>query len=170
MCIVKAGVEHRNLLVLRFHPLRLPPFSVSLCHKGGNAGGGREGGREDPVLYYMVGSREMIGCFIKADRTSLVFVTSTNPKTQTGRKDECVSLVFAGWRGTFCLVLVEENCVSFSIERRIFTFFHVLARPRCDGHVCWRDFYSLGGCNWSILQGRRLDRFSTFSLFSHSFF
>lgn len=46
MCIVKAGVEHRYLLVLRFHLLRLPPFSVSLWPKEGMRGEGeREGGR-----------------------------------------------------------------------------------------------------------------------------
>jgi len=46
MRIVKAGVEHRYLLVLRFHPLRPPPFLVSLWPKEGmQREGGREGGR-----------------------------------------------------------------------------------------------------------------------------
>lgn len=52
-------------------------FSV-LVAEGGYAWGGREGGRENPVLYFMVGSCEMFGCFIKADRTLLVFVTRRN--------------------------------------------------------------------------------------------
>ncbi len=87
-------------------------FSV-LVAEGGDAKGGRERGREDPVLYYMVGSREMIGCFIKADRTLLVFVTSTNPNQneQVGRASVC--RWSCDWRGMYVLFPWKRAASSF---------------------------------------------------------
>ena len=140
MRIVKAGVEHRDLLVLPFLSLRSSPLFSVLVAIGGDAGGGREGGMEDLVLYYMVGSREMIGCYIKADRTMLVFVCKHKPNTNRSEGHACV--VGLCWLAQHvCPFPVEESCVSLLGERRSSTFLRVLARPKYDGYAREGGFY-----------------------------
>ena len=148
MRIVKAGVEHRDLLVLRFHRLRLYPFSVSLWPKEGTQGeGGREGGR---TLSYLYGGQPRDDRLLHKGRQDNACLNDKHkPKTTPiGRKGECVSLVFAGWRGMFVLFPWKRALVSLFEERCIFTFLRVLARPRCNGHAreegcyqpCFEDF------------------------------
>lgn len=114
-------------------------FSV-LVAKGWDAGGGREGGKEDLVLYYMVGSREIIGCYIKADRTMLAFVCKHKPSTNRSEGHACV--VGLCWLAKHvCPFPVEESGVSLLGERRSSTFLCVLARPKYDGYAREGGFY-----------------------------